>query len=50
MKGYEPRSWMVEKLCPGREVSWAAAKKGISMNDFTAEARIWLNIICIWVS
>lgn len=38
--------WMAERLYPGKEVPWAATKRGISINDFTVEARIWLNIIC----
>lgn len=45
VKYYELGSWMTEKMCLGKEVSWAVTKKGISMNDFTAKARIWLNTI-----
>lgn len=41
---------MAGKLCLGKEVLWAATKKGISMNDFTTEAQIWMNIICRLIS
>lgn len=41
---------MVEKLCPGKEVHWAATGRGVSMNDFTVKSRIWLTIICSQVS
>lgn len=37
-KGYEPRSWMAEKLCSGKKAPWVATKCNISRNDFTAEA------------
>lgn len=43
-------SWMAESLCPGKEVSQAENKWGISMNYFTVEAHIWLNIICNRIS
>lgn len=33
-------------LCPDKEVHWAITKKDILIDDFTAEARHWLNIIC----
>lgn len=45
-KRYESGSWLANRLCPGKEVSWAVTKKNISMNDFAVEARIWLTIIC----
>lgn len=41
---------MIEKLCPSKEFPWANTKRGISMNDFTANSRMWLTIICIQVS
>ncbi|KAF3656950.1 hypothetical protein FXO38_13905 [Capsicum annuum] len=41
---------MVEKLFPDKEVPWAATEKGITMNDFTAKAWIWLNITSSWIS
>lgn len=50
VKGCEPRTWMDCILYPGKEVSQAATKRGISMYDFTIEARNWLNIICSRVS
>lgn len=31
-------SWMVDKLCPGREVPCAATKTGITLNEFTVKA------------
>lgn len=37
-------------VCQEREVSWDAMKNGILMIDFIAEARIWMSIICSWVS
>lgn len=37
-KEYEPGSWLAEKLCPRKEVSWAATNRNISINDFTIEA------------
>lgn len=46
-KGCETGTWMSSILCPSKEVPWDATKKGISMNDFIVEARIWWNIICI---
>lgn len=46
----EPKSWMVEKLCPKKKVSWAPINRNILINDFTVEARVWLNIICSRVS
>lgn len=41
---------MAEKLCPGNEVPWATTKIEISLNEFIAEARIWLGIICSLIS
>lgn len=34
-KGYRPRSWITEKLCLGKEVTWSTTKMGISLNDIT---------------
>lgn len=48
-KRYEPGSW-IARLCPGKEVSWADTKRSTSMNDFTAEAWVWLAIFCSLVS
>ncbi|KAF3655452.1 hypothetical protein FXO37_15941 [Capsicum annuum] len=45
-KGYESGCWLVEKLYPSREISWYSTKMGISLPDFTDEARIWLAINC----
>ncbi|KAF3642805.1 hypothetical protein FXO38_20914 [Capsicum annuum] len=45
-KSCEPEIWMAYILCPGKEVPWATTKRDILMNDFTAEARLWMNIIC----
>lgn len=39
-KGCELGSWLAERLCPSKEVSWVATKINISMNDFTAESWI----------
>lgn len=50
MKKCVLENWMGKKLYFCREVLWAGTKKGISMNDSTAEVRIWLHIICSWVS
>lgn len=33
-KGYETGSYLVEKLCPRREVLWVTIKLGISLHDF----------------
>lgn len=49
-KGCEPRTWLVEKLCPGIEVSWATTKMRILLHDFTFKAQIWLAIIYSRVS
>lgn len=38
------------EIIPGKEVLWGTTKKGLSMNDFTTEAQIQLNIICIRIS
>ena len=45
VKVCEPESWLVEKLCPGKEVPWAAMKMGISLHDFIVESQIWFSII-----
>lgn len=42
--------WLVFKLCPGVDVPWAAEKRGITSKEFTAEAKIWLAIICSRIS
>lgn len=42
--GYEPVSWLVDKLCPSRDISWATMKIEISIQDFTAQAQILLFI------
>lgn len=44
-KGCKIGIWMVTILCLDREVSWAATKWGISVQDFTVEGRIKLKII-----
>ncbi|KAF3629780.1 hypothetical protein FXO37_28763 [Capsicum annuum] len=49
-KGYELGTWMEHILYLGKEVHWAITKKDILLNDFTAEARLWMNIICSRVS
>lgn len=41
---------MAESLCPGKKVSWAVTKIGISMNDLTVEAQIYMDIICSRIS
>lgn len=41
---------MEEILCSSKEAPWATTKKGISINDFTVVARIWLYIIYNQVS
>lgn len=33
-------------MCLGKEVPWATSKRAIFINDFSAEARLWLAIIC----
>lgn len=45
VKGYRLESSLDEKICPGREVSYATTKMWISLHDFTTEARIFMNII-----
>lgn len=40
-----PGDWLVSKLCPGKDVPWVAEEKGITSKEFTAEAKIWLDII-----
>lgn len=55
MRAYETKdcasgSWLVEHLCPGREVLWATMMNVILMTNFISEARIWLSIICSSVS
>ncbi|KAF3635074.1 hypothetical protein FXO37_26173 [Capsicum annuum] len=49
-KACDPGTWMADILCVGKEVPYATTKKDILMNDFTAEARLWLNIIYSRVS
>ncbi|KAF3645625.1 hypothetical protein FXO38_19562 [Capsicum annuum] len=49
-KGCELGSWMASILCPRKIVPWATTKRDIPLNDFKAEARLWLSIICIRVS
>ncbi|KAF3622603.1 hypothetical protein FXO38_31178 [Capsicum annuum] len=39
-------TWMVNILCPNKEVPWATTKRDILINDFIVEARFWLNVIC----
>lgn len=45
VKDYASGSWLVEKVCPGREVPWTATKTRIILNEFTVEARISLTVI-----
>lgn len=49
-KIFDPRRWLAAQLFPGREVLWAARKKGITSNEFTVEVQIWLTIIFNGVS
>lgn len=49
-KGCKSGSWLADRLCPKREVSWAEVKRNIYMNDFIYNTRIWMTIICSWVS
>ncbi|KAF3680502.1 hypothetical protein FXO38_02276 [Capsicum annuum] len=49
-KGCKPENWLAERLCPGKEVCWVVTNKNISINDFTAKAHIWFNIIYSQVS
>lgn len=49
-KGCESGSCLVERLYLIKEVSWAATKSNIYINDFTAEVWKCLNIICSRVS
>lgn len=44
-KGYELGTLMDRILWPNQEVSWVVTQRGISMYNFTVEARILLNII-----
>lgn len=44
-KSCELGTWMARILCLGTEVSMAATRRGISMNDFIVESKIYLNII-----
>lgn len=39
-KTYEPRTWMANTLCPGKEVLWVTTKRDILMNKFTIEDRL----------
>ncbi|KAF3624962.1 hypothetical protein FXO38_29990 [Capsicum annuum] len=41
----EPRTWMANILCTGKVVSWSITKRDILIKDFTAKARLWLNIV-----
>lgn len=43
-KGCEPGSSLVESLGQGKEVSWVATKRNISITDFTTEAQVWSKI------
>lgn len=49
-KDYKIESWLIDTLCPGTEVLLNPMKIGISLQDFTNEALIWLAIICIRIS
>lgn len=45
IKVCEPGTSMANILCPRKEIPWATSKRGISVNDFSAEVRLWLAII-----